>query len=649
MRHVLKDLQEGTCVLFASEWLPRSDTRSDILHRHELIHIAPVHDLADTRRKRACLECAKARERCTKGVPCSRCATRSLHCAYPEGKSEALSSSAGVGLPSGTGQQYDTCSLSPGRGDHLGSGLPASSPISTYEPQMFRSIDVVDPYRPPSDTTLVPGTLTEGVMTAVYTNSSISTSSLPDTASLPNVYDPMKYYSISQRFSPPPQHSEYSPAMTSPVSWISTETVDVMYEPPIALSIGGSVQYTGFPTTLSDDHHTEVAPISVGSYTTFPWTTATKSMDRNKIYPRCMPVEPDTAQFNTFTSLSQMGNSSAVSQYSDDTVTPTFPWADSFIHHFPRTRIPQNTCMSQGQCTSAPNKQVQFWIPPLDNLSTGEDEEGELSELHLVSRDTYATIKQRFEELCLTSEGDQTSFISSDLPSLDHINYFVNLYFQHFDPIMPVIHSQQRDLATFWPLPLALSAVGSQYSHRTEFSLCAGPLHEFLRRALAAELDSGKWAQHVMPLAQALVLSQIGALYGSIPYSSALARARHRALTEIVETFGLLRSTTDYDIQGSVEVRWNAWLADEAKRRLGYSIWVSESYLDTSYMTNPIISLLTRCQLTISGSAHFCVLTTCNVNSLMQPYGLHRQHHNGWRDSRYLDVSWSHNTIMTVD
>ncbi|KAH7185026.1 uncharacterized protein B0J16DRAFT_362608, partial [Fusarium flagelliforme] len=58
-------------------------TRSDILHKHIAIHdhpAAPAADRRDTARRRACLECAKAREKCTRTTPCQRCLIKSLSC-----------------------------------------------------------------------------------------------------------------------------------------------------------------------------------------------------------------------------------------------------------------------------------------------------------------------------------------------------------------------------------------------------------------------------------------------------------------------------------------------------------------------------------------------------------------------------------------
>lgn len=47
------------------------------------------------------------------------------------------------------------------------------------------------------------------------------------------------------------------------------------------------------------------------------------------------------------------------------------------------------------------------------------------------------------------------------------------------------------DLNGHWILALAIAAIGSQYTETEEFSRCVVPMHEFLRRAIAAELEAG--------------------------------------------------------------------------------------------------------------------------------------------------------------
>ncbi|KAI1477376.1 hypothetical protein F4774DRAFT_194641 [Daldinia eschscholtzii] len=68
--------------------LALTDIFSDILTRHELMHLAAQRNSHAFNRKRACTECARARERCSRDEPCLRCSTKSLQCLYPDDASQ---------------------------------------------------------------------------------------------------------------------------------------------------------------------------------------------------------------------------------------------------------------------------------------------------------------------------------------------------------------------------------------------------------------------------------------------------------------------------------------------------------------------------------------------------------------------------------
>lgn len=51
-------------------------------------------------RKRACTECARARERCSRDEPCMRCSTKSLQCLYPDDAGRGTQSLSNETLPS---------------------------------------------------------------------------------------------------------------------------------------------------------------------------------------------------------------------------------------------------------------------------------------------------------------------------------------------------------------------------------------------------------------------------------------------------------------------------------------------------------------------------------------------------------------------
>ncbi|KAI1283910.1 hypothetical protein F5Y07DRAFT_348031 [Xylaria sp. FL0933] len=69
---------------FVCQICDKSFARSDILARHVSIHTPLERRNDNPQRRRACRECAKARERCSRGEPCRRCTIKALCCLYPE-------------------------------------------------------------------------------------------------------------------------------------------------------------------------------------------------------------------------------------------------------------------------------------------------------------------------------------------------------------------------------------------------------------------------------------------------------------------------------------------------------------------------------------------------------------------------------------
>ncbi|KAI0509457.1 hypothetical protein F5B22DRAFT_649086 [Xylaria bambusicola] len=69
---------------FMCQVCDKSFARSDILGRHVSTHMPLERSNDNPHRRRACHECARARERCSRGEPCRRCTVKSLSCLYPE-------------------------------------------------------------------------------------------------------------------------------------------------------------------------------------------------------------------------------------------------------------------------------------------------------------------------------------------------------------------------------------------------------------------------------------------------------------------------------------------------------------------------------------------------------------------------------------
>ncbi|XXH03710.1 hypothetical protein Hte_010116 [Hypoxylon texense] len=100
--------------------------RSDILTRHELMHLA-AQRTNTLNRKRACTECARARERCSRDEPCMRCSTKSLQCLYPDDVGQKTHSLSNETSPS-SGNDHGQVDEQPAAASRRFSVLPKIEP-----------------------------------------------------------------------------------------------------------------------------------------------------------------------------------------------------------------------------------------------------------------------------------------------------------------------------------------------------------------------------------------------------------------------------------------------------------------------------------------------------------------------------------------
>ncbi|KAF4462827.1 transcription factor [Fusarium albosuccineum] len=224
------------------------------------------------------------------------------------------------------------------------------------------------------------------------------------------------------------------------------------------------------------------------------------------------------------------------------------------------------------------DESVHLWgFPDLSHLIIEETEDYHPEPILTVS--TYDKIYEAFTQICFDSAPFANQYTSTEFPSLKILDYCVKLFFQHFNHIFPLVHPHLTNLDTSWVLALAICAVGSQYSATEEIDSCVLPLHEFLSRVLAIQLENSVLE---LPLAQALVLSQVSLLYYGTSQLRHTAYNRVGNLHEIINNF---RRTSNLDFENAARARldqteadiqaeWILWVDRETWRRLCYFVWL---------------------------------------------------------------------------
>jgi hypothetical protein len=109
-----------------------------------------------------------------------------------------------------------------------------------------------------------------------------------------------------------------------------------------------------------------------------------------------------------------------------------------------------------------------------------------LAHVPSLPQQTYDSILSKFQELN-TTNSHYNQFVAGDFPSLSACNAFLQLFFEEFNPLFPLIHQPTFDPTTEpWLLILAMVAIGCHYSQHTAAVECADILQEFVHRAFEA-------------------------------------------------------------------------------------------------------------------------------------------------------------------
>jgi hypothetical protein len=235
-----------------------------------------------------------------------------------------------------------------------------------------------------------------------------------------------------------------------------------------------------------------------------------------------------------------------------------------------------------------PEGSAVLGFPDVHHIMTNN--ESEPHSRHSITAGTYHAILHSFEQLCLRPDDllfPAGTFRSKTFPSLAHVNLFIRLYFERFDPILSLVHSPTTNLDENWRLALAVASIGCQYTRTREFSRCVLPMHEFLDRVVTVALlqrTSGQGGCQQDPhnsreAMQVLVLGQIAMLYYGHPRHMDKARMRHGLLVRMLEETRILSgwpNSTGSAWRGhdAGAWTWKQGVELETERRLGYAIWV---------------------------------------------------------------------------
>lgn len=381
-----------------------------------------VHDTNATPPKRqktsyisqACIHCARSKQRCDGQIPCSRCTSKLLGCAY---------------APLKRGRHGERNQQSPDDGgsqmpEHYDSNQGAQSADGLISPEGPNSISFPQSGNEPGC-------------------SNVASTGFPSAgqASMQNLLDPSitaPGFGIDQNF------LSSSGSTFQNLGWDSID-------PFCGQGMWPLLDYD--PTTFLD--HAADLPES--------FTRTRETQRLGGLAASSMPSPAETE----------------VEMLATDAPPPTFTQtadASSLINGAAdTTELPSSQQMGK---TSNDDQDLESW--------RAED----YHHVPCLTQDTYEMMASSFTRLNADNEF-YMPFTSQEFPPMNHINIFIQVYFEEFHPVFPFLHK-----ATFapcrddWLLAVAVAAVGCIFSRTLRSEKTFHDLHEFLRRATHLTVSS---------------------------------------------------------------------------------------------------------------------------------------------------------------
>ncbi|KAK1712534.1 fungal-specific transcription factor domain-containing protein [Colletotrichum lupini] len=183
--------------------------------------------------------------------------------------------------------------------------------------------------------------------------------------------------------------------------------------------------------------------------------------------------------------------------------------------------------------------------------------------------------------------------LDANFPSLRHLDAYMQLYFDHFHPRMPLLHKPTFQASPeTWQLVLSVLCLGSRYSlahHHHDHVLLLQLIAQHMLKRDIQELSSND----VLTCAQSLLLfHQSQWLSGERSIVIEVQFYRNILVTlcrQLLSREGTLMHT--HTSAEDANHAWSQWIRAEAKRRIIHFTWMSECLQATFFMLPPLLSI----------------------------------------------------------
>ncbi|KAL2829634.1 fungal-specific transcription factor domain-containing protein [Aspergillus pseudoustus] len=589
-------------------------TRRDSLNRHVSIHNSSSErngkPASAPRVSRACSNCARLRLRCDGASPCKRCSVKSVQCLYVARSRTRISvvTDQAISEPAALDEECSQLSTA---------NLPSEGTIEDSD--AFVDKDTYRRESPDMATRITPHDAT--VATLLGTTAAPQDPCEPG-GELPALEPNMSSFPSKQTTfgAPSAVDANSSPVLAQPrpADPASLPTTAVLSPSGIfgpIITPSSSVEHgLGDPAFTGDSCDFSMG---LGFDSAAGWEHELAMVDWMTFDTDSYSANQLLANFSDLPPIS--GSSEAGSQ--------SYPQPPQGLHTATAWVPPQNNAPAR---SNAPNNAAtQYpvslnncrdgstyewptdWQPgQLDNITTFPDmrfipasvvEAEDFGHVERLSLHAYQDILRLLERTS-QHQGHFKPFKNPIIPPLEVFNSFIQLYFEHFHPVFPMLHH-----ATFDPnrasrvLVLATAAIGCRYSKALQSAVCANALQELLRRTIAHTCEQDNSQVRHLWMAQALVLNSIGMMYSGDRRLFEIAEAARNGPITLCRRNGALRSdaawpAVDPPLQdAALKHEWLQWARLEGLKRLGFCVFLLNAQA-SMYLDLPSLMFVTELQ-----------------------------------------------------
>ncbi|KAF3044655.1 hypothetical protein E8E12_007674 [Didymella heteroderae] len=257
-------------------------------------------------------------------------------------------------------------------------------------------------------------------------------------------------------------------------------------------------------------------------------------------------------------------------------------------------------------------------FPNIDPASIVDAELENFTHVQTLPIEKVEAITRLVEEL--QREPHHPPFTNLNIPPQPVLNAWVQLYFEYFHPVFPVLHKPTFLLPEVDPLlVLCVAGIGAQFSNIRNARGFAQSIHELVRRSSSSRCEKQNQLGRTVWMTQVIMLNNLAMSHSGDRRELEIAEVLQAVSIALARRKGMFEDVLPHDriakLQLPLEQAWRLWAVDEERRRTGFAIWL----LDHSYR------------------AHF------NLTSIMDPCELRNslpQSENRW--SAVSAESWAH-------